>query len=139
MGRKIPFTEKQIRILESNKYTHSVTPQRIVFTLEFKQFFLQQVMEHNKTTPQILEAAGYDPAFFNKSNRDFIRKTILSEAKSETGLKAPKGKSTEDKLNAFAAKDLSKQQTNTSIKELQDRIVYLEKQIEFLKKISQIE
>ena len=39
---------------------------------------------------------------------------------------------------AFEAKDLSTQKTDASIKELQERIVHLEKQVEFLKKISNI-
>ena len=39
---------------------------------------------------------------------------------------------------AYAAKDLEKQRTSTSIKELQNRVVHLEQQIEFLKKISNI-
>lgn len=42
------------------------------------------------------------------------------------------------KTAQFAAKDLAKQDTDASIKELQDRIVHLEQQITFLKKISHI-
>lgn len=59
---------------------------------------------------------------------------ILDEADSERGLRPPRGLSTEQQLAAFEAKDLSAQKTDASIKELQERIVYLEKQVEFLKK-----
>ena len=67
-----------------------------------------------------------------------MRKRILKEADSERGLRPPRGLSTEQRIAAFEAKDLSMQRTDTSIKELQERIVYLEKQVEFLKKISNI-
>ena len=39
MSKKIPFTEEQIHVLEQNPYTHSIGPNHISFTLEFKQFF----------------------------------------------------------------------------------------------------
>lgn len=74
MPRLNPFTPEQIRSLEANRYTHHVTPNKIAFTVEFKEFFASQA------------ALGM----------------------------------------------------TTSIKELRDRIVYLEYQIEFLKKISQL-
>ena len=44
MSKEHPFTEEQIRILEANPYTHSVTPNALKFTLEFKQFFYDQVV-----------------------------------------------------------------------------------------------
>lgn len=138
MARKIPFTDEQIHILEQNMYTHSVSPQRISFTLEFKQFFLDQCRNHRKSTIEIFKAAGYDISFFSRDNLDAIKAHILKEADSETGLRVPKGLSTEQKTAAFEAKDLSKQKTDATIKELQERVVHLEKQVEFLKKISHI-
>lgn len=138
MARKIPFTEEQIHILEQNKFTHSVTPNRIVFTLEFKQFFVDQIRNHNKTAPAALIAAGYDISMFTRSTIDSLRRKILIEADSETGLKPPRGLSSEERIRAFEDKNLSQQRTDTSIKELQERIVMLEKQVEFLKKISLI-
>ena len=50
----------------------------------------------------------------------------------------PRGLSGTERINQFAEKDLTRQRTKTSIKEMQERIVRLEYQIEFLKKISQI-
>lgn len=138
MSRKFPFTEEQMRILEQNPYTHTVFPNRIVFTLEFKQFFIDQVNTHHKTTKSIMKEAGYDLSLFSDSNLDYIRKTVINEAKSDTGLKAPKGLTAEQRTAAFEAKNLAVQRTDISIKELQERIVYLEKQVEFLKKISNI-
>ncbi len=67
-----------------------------------------------------------------------LRRRILEEADSERGLRAPRGLSTAEQIAAFESKNLSKQKTEASIKELQERIVHLEKQVEFLKKTSNI-
>lgn len=138
MPRLNPFTPEQIRSLEANRYTHHVTPNKIAFTVEFKEFFASQAALPGMTTKKILRAAGYDPDLFSRSGLDSIRQSILREAASKDGLKPPRGLSSTERINQFAKKDLSRQRTKTSIKELQDRIVYLEYQIEFLKKISQL-
>ena len=136
--KKVTYTEEQIRILEQNPYTHSVTPYKFTVTLEFKEFFMSLVHQPKMTTPKILKAAGYDPKMFSKSVLDHMRITILAEAASETGLKPPRGLSQAERTAAFAKKDLESQKTSTSIKELQNRIVHLEQQVEFLKKISNV-
>lgn len=138
MSKKIPYTQEQIQTLLQNKYTHSVTENRLVFTLEFKQFFVEQVKQ-GKSTPAIIKEAGYDISLFNRDTIDSLRKRILTEASSEKGLQPPKGLSAEERIAAFEKKNLDKQRTETSIKEMQERIVLLEKQVEFLKKISQLE
>lgn len=138
MSKKIPFTDEQIQILRQNPYTHKVSAQQISFTVEFKRFFAEQTKCPGMTTKKIFLAAGYDPGFFHKSALDSIRKKILTESKSPEGFKPVRGLSSAEKIAQFAAKDLAKQNTTASIKELQDRIVHLEHQIEFLKKISHI-
>ncbi len=40
MSKKVPFTEEQLRVLELNPYTYSVSSNRITFTLEFKNSLL---------------------------------------------------------------------------------------------------
>ena len=130
------YTEEQIRILEQNPYTHYVSPYRLVFTLAFKEFFISKVHEPGMTCPKILRAAGYDTQFFPRYFIDNVRKKILAEAASPEGLKPPRGLSQAEKIKAFAEKDLDSQRTATSIKELQSRVVHLEQQVEFLKKIS---
>lgn len=134
--RERVYSEEQIKILEQNPYTHSVTPYTLVLTLEFKQFFMSKVNEPGMTCPKILRAAGYDTTFLKRSYFDSLRKKILTEAASSEGLKPPRGLSQTEKIRAFAKKDLERQKASTSIRELQDRVVHLEQQIEFLKKIS---
>ena len=60
MARTKPFTPEQIQSLEANVYTHHVTPNRIVFTVAFKEFFAAQAAIPGMTTQKILKAAGYD-------------------------------------------------------------------------------
>ena len=138
MGRNEIYTKEQIHTMKMNPYTHSVNAYQITFTLEFKEFFVDQIRNHRKNAPQILKAAGYDPSWFTKGCKSSLRRRILEEADSERGLRAPRGLSTAEQIAAFESKNLSKQKTEASIKELQERIVHLEKQVEFLKKTSNI-
>ncbi len=132
------YTDEQIKILEQNPYTHKVTPYQLTFTLEFKEFFMSQVNLPGMTTSKILKAAGYDPAIISKASKNCIRNRILKQAASPEGLKPPRGLSQAEKIDAYAKKDLDAQRTSTSIKELREKVVHLEQQIEFLKKIQNI-
>lgn len=87
MSKKVPFTEEQLRVLELNPYTYSVSSNRITFTLEFKKFFVDQIRNHRKTTPEVLKAAGYDPSWFAQGCKSSLRRRILEEADSEQGLR----------------------------------------------------
>lgn len=138
MAKKNPYTDELIAQISQNPYTHSVTPNRVSFTVEFKKFFVEQTKTPGMTTKKIFLAAGYDPDWFSKSCLNSIRYEILKEANSSEGFKPTRGLSSAEKTALFAQKDLAKQNTDASIKELQDRIVHLEHQIEFLKKISHI-
>lgn len=138
MPKSTPFTREQMDILEKNIYTHHVTPNMISFTVAFKEFFAEQVKVPGMTTKKIMSAAGYDPNFFSSSSLDALRIRILKEEKSPEGFKSPRGLSSAERTAQFAAKNLAKQNTDTSIRELQERIVHLEHQVNFLKKISHI-
>ena len=136
--RKPSYTNEQIEVIAQNPYTHSITPHRMTFTLEFKEFFVDQVKNHGLTAPKVLKAAGYDSKMFSRTTIDHLRKKILAEAASPEGLQPPRGLSQADRIKAYAKKDLNAQRTSTSIKEMQQRIVHLEQQVEFLKKIQNI-
>ena len=135
MSRTIPFTEDQIKILEKNPYTHHATPNNVVFTVAFKEFFFQQMSIPGMTTRKIMQAAGYDPSLFTRDSLDALRKRIRREASSPGGFSAPRGLSSEERIRRFAEKDLTRQRTDKSIQEMQERIVQLEYQLEFLKKL----
>lgn len=138
MTRKQPYTEEQMSILRENPYTYSVTSEQIKFTVAFKQFFYDQTKIPGMTSKKIMRAAGYNPDWFSKYSLDAIRIKIRKEAESPEGFKNPKGMSSSERIAAFAEKDLSRMHKDKAIKELQERVVHLEAQIEFLKKISHI-
>lgn len=138
MSKKSIFTDEQVKILKNNPYTHYISNYCIVFTFEFKQFFAEQMPLPGMTTKKIFSLAGYDVSMFSKGQLDRFRIKIRQELASETGLKPVRGMSPAERTAVFEAMDLSKQRTQTSIKELQERVVYLEQEIEFLKKISRL-
>ena len=116
--------------MELNPYTYSVSLNRITFTLEFKKFFVDQIRNHRKTTPEVLKAAGYDPSWFAQGCKSSLRRRILEEADSESGLSSTTLLQN-NSLSHSRQKIFLPKKTDASIKELQERIIHLEKQVEF--------
>jgi transposase len=58
MSKKI-FTEKEIKILSSNRYVKSVSSKGITYTDEFKQIFIAE-NEKGKLPREIFEECGFD-------------------------------------------------------------------------------
>ena len=127
------FTQEEIEILRQNPYVVSVCATRITYSLEFKKFAIEQADKGMKS-PKIFAAAGFEPEMLGRPRMYAALKTFKLEAASPEGLREPRCRSREEKLADFAKEDLSKKQTQTAIRELQDKIVSLEQQIEFLKK-----
>ena len=114
------FTDEERAELLSNPYTSRVTECKVVFTLEFKRFVLCEINKPGMTIDK-----GYRPGLFTTRMKHSVVTRIRREAASEKGLQEPKPvrKSTP-----------AKKQTSTQIKELEERIMILEQQIDFLKK-----
>lgn len=127
-----PFTKEQIEILKHNPYTALISETRIYFTMEFKLFALKEI-QNGLNSIKIFEKAGYEPTVLSKQRMYSTIKNIKREAASPEGLRPPRGTKQAER---FAKEELSKKKNSTAIKELQERIVYLEQEIEFLKKIS---
>ena len=128
----IPFTQEQQEILRSNPYTEWVSAQRTHYTMEFKLFALKESQE-GLSSIKIFEKAGYDPAILGKQRIYAALKNIKREAASPEGLKPSRGAK---QAKRFAEANLSKHKDATAIKQLQEQIVILQQEIEFLKKIS---
>jgi len=58
MSKKF-FTEKEIKLLSSNKYVKSVSPKGITYTDEFKHIFIVE-KEKGKFPREIFEESGFD-------------------------------------------------------------------------------
>lgn len=128
------FTQDEMDIIRQNPYVVNVSPTKITYSLAFKKFALEQAKQGFKST-QIFPMAGFDPEMMGKPRMKAALKKFKIEAASPEGLREPRGKSRDERIADFAKADLEKKHTQVAIRELQQRIVHLEQQIEFLKKI----
>ena len=124
------FTPEQQRELASNPYTLTVTDQQIKFTVEFKRYLLKALSDSSIRELQIFRNAGYDPDVLGRSRVDAIIRRVRKEAASEKGLRE-----TATPRDKLLEEDLSKKRTATAIRDLQEEVIKLKQQIEFLKKI----
>ena len=132
------FTPEEIEQLRQNKYVLNATENKISYSLEFKQFVMKET-ELGTKSPDIFIKAGFDPEMLGKSRIYAAVKGIRKQAKSTEGLRASSKKSRNERLAEFAQEDYSKKHTKVAIRELQKKIVHLEQQIEFLKKIRSLD
>lgn len=132
------FNQEQIEILSLNSYVVSVCATKITYSMAFKKYAIEQADKGMKS-PMIFQSCGFDPDMLGKTRMYAALKAFKKEAASPQGLHEPRGKSREEKLAAFAKEKLSQKHTKTAIRELQNRIVHLEQQVEFLKKIQSLE
>lgn len=128
------FTQDEMDILRQNPYVVSVSSTRITYSLAFKQFALEQAKLGFKST-QIFPMAGFDATMLGKTRMIVALKKFKREAASPEGLREPKGKSREQRLATFEKAEFDKKHTKVAIRELHKKIVHLEQEIEFLKKI----
>lgn len=128
------FTQDEIDIIAQNPYVVSVCSTKITYSLAFKKFAIKLAQEGVKST-EIFRRAGFDPEMLGKPRMYAALKTFKKEAASPEGLHEPRGKSKEERLAKFAKEDFEKKHTKVAIRELQQKIVRLEQEIEFLKKI----
>ncbi|MDO4557000.1 MAG: hypothetical protein Q4B70_17965 [Lachnospiraceae bacterium] len=126
------FTNEEVSILKKNTYTYSVTPYKISYTLDFKIFVMRQV-KAGMTSVKIFKKAGYDPEMLGVSRIYSSVKAIKKEAASPKGLQHPRVNKKEKKRMDAA---MAKSQTNKAIEELNDRIEYMQQEIDLLKKTS---
>jgi len=123
------FTDEERAIIKANPYTAIVTEAGIVkFTVDFKKFAFNEYIHHTKPS-EIFVKAGYGKIFTSMYMSKVLER-IRKEAQSEEGFKDPL------KSKTFENKALEKMKYEKAIKELQEHIVYLEQEIDFLKKIS---
>lgn len=128
------FTQEEMDTISRNPYVVKVTPTRITYSLAFKKFALEQAALGVKST-KIFPMAGFDPELMGHPRMIAALKKFKAEAASPEGLHEPRCKSKEERLAQFAKTDFERKHTKTAIRELQEKVVHLEQEIEFLKKI----
>lgn len=119
------YSDKEKAELLINPYTCRVTDCKVVFNLEFKLLVINNIDKPGMTARKVFKLAGYRDELFSLKSMENTVKSIRKEASSAEGLKEP----------APLKKTPPKKKTAESeIKELQNRLILLEQQIEFLKK-----
>ena len=125
------YTPKQIKKLEANPYTLKVTKNKLYFTIKFKEDFWINYQAGNAPR-KILSDLGYDLEYFGQKQIDSIVQRIKKEALSGNGIREGENRERRIPVKATNREELSSPQ---SIERMQNELLYLRQEVEFLKKI----
>ena len=125
------YTPKQIKKLEANPYTLKVTKNKLYFTIKFKEDFWINYQAGNAPR-KILSDLGYDLEYFGQKQIDSIVERIKKEALSGNGFREGENRERRIPMKATNREELSSPQ---SIERMQNELLYLRQEVEFLKKI----
>ena len=125
------YTPKQIKKLEANPYTLKVTKNKLYFTIKFKEDFWINYQAGNAPR-KILSDLGYDLEYFGQKQIDSIVQRIKKEALSGNGFREGENRERRMPMKATNREELSSPQ---SIERMQNELLYLRQEVEFLKKI----
>ena len=125
MSTKHHFTDEERAELLSNPYTARITDCSVTFTLAFKQLVMDNIDVPGMTARKVFQLAGYRDGLFSPGTMRYVVASIRKEAASEKGLQEP------PPCKVYTPR---KKHSETEFRELQERVVILEQQINFLKK-----
>lgn len=125
------YTPKQIKKLEANPYTLKVTKNKLYFTIKFKEDFWINYQAGNAPR-KILSDLGYDLEYFGQKQIDSIVQRIKKEALSGNGFREGENRERRIPMKATNREELSSPQP---IERMQNELLYLRQEVEFLKKI----
>ena len=125
------YTSKQVKELKSNPYTLKVTKNKLYFTIKFKEDFWISYQAGNEPR-KILTDFGYNLEYFGQKQIDSIVQRVKKEALSGNGFTEGENRQRRVPMNATLEEELSSPQ---SIERMQNELLYLRQEVEFLKKI----
>lgn len=125
------YTPKQVKELKSNPYTFKVTQNKLYFTIKFKEDFCISYQAGNAPR-KILTDFGYNLEYFGQKQIDSIVQRVKKEALSGNGFTEGENRQRRVPMNATLEEDLLSPQ---SIERMQNELLYLRQEVEFLKKI----
>ena len=129
------FTPEQIARLAENPFTSEVDFHRIRFTLEFQNIFLSRY-EQGETSKEIFESLGYSLQVLGPNRIYNYPRYLYKRLKNDQGLTETAETA---KLQAPAKVDYNTLPSQQSVSAMQREIAYLRQQIEFLKKITELD
>lgn len=125
------YTAKQIKQLEKNPYVFKVTKHRIFFTAKFKEDFWVSYQAGNAPR-KILADLGFDLDIFEQKQIDSLVQRIKKQALSGNGFTEGENRDRRVPIKETSEEELSSPQ---SIERMQNELLYLRQEVEFLKKI----
>lgn len=125
------YTPKQVKELKSNPYTFKVTQNKLYFTIKFKEDFWISYQAGNAPR-KILTDFGYNLEYFGQKQIDSIVQRVKKEALSGNGFTEGENRQRRVPMNATLEEELLSPQ---SIERMQNELLYLRQEVEFLKKI----
>ena len=122
------YTQKQIKELKQNPYTFKVDEQRIFFTVEFKKIFWRKY-QAGMSPRAIFKELDYNLDYFGQKQIDSIVQRIKKEAMA--------GEFTEgySRNNRMKIKESEEDISPQNIKQIQNELLYLRQEVDFLKKV----
>lgn len=122
------YTKKQIKELKQNPYTFKVDEQRIFFTVEFKKIFWRKY-QAGMSPRAIFKELDYNLDYFGQKQIDSIVQRIKKEAMA--------GEFTEgySRNNRMKIKEPEEDISPQNIKQIQNELLYLRQEVDFLKKV----
>lgn len=125
------FTKEEQELLAANQYTFRVSDKQLSFTAEFKVLFWEEYCAGN-TPAQILRKYGYPTEVLGESRITGIQRLIKKESQNADGFFS--GRRPPADIPDDEPPDPASQKKR--IDKLEQKVQYLEQQMEFLKKIS---
>ena len=128
----IKYKQKQIKELKSNPYTLQIDDKRIFFTIEFKKVFWT-IYQAGMSPRAILKELNYNLDYFGQKQIDSIVQRVKKEALV--------GEFTEgySRNNRMKIKEPPDDITPQNIKQMQNELLYLRQEVDFLKKVLKTE
>lgn len=125
------YTVKQINELEKNPYVYKATKHKLYYTAKFKEDFWISYQAGN-TPRKILSDFGFDLEIFGQKQIDSLVQHIKKQALAGNGFSEGENRTKRIPMKATSENDLSSPQ---SIERMQNELLYLRQEVEFLKKI----
>jgi len=131
MPRKI-LTETEIRILKKNPYTYKVTDKTIQFTVAFQEEFWRRY-QCGEAPTQIIKELGYEKEILGEHRIEGISSHIKEVGTA--GMEFYQGHSRPKRRKTVEYDEPSP--TPKTLAFMQNELIYLHQEVEFIKKIMQ--
>ena len=125
------YTSKQIRELEKNPYVLKVTKHKLYYTAKMKEDFWVSYQAGNAPR-KILTDLGFDLSIFGQKQIDSLVQRIKKEALSGNGFTEGENRRRRIPMKAANENELA---FPASIERMQNELLYLRQEVDFLKKI----